>query len=408
MSVSDEDLVGFALGALEPAEHARVAAALQVNPILRERLAEIKAALTPLDEIFEEDCAPPLGLAEQTMARIADEPLPDLLPGSMLEAITSDSTSKDKAAANNTKANRIRSSAGGFEFEDSKNGFRFWDSLALSASFLLIASLFFPALLNGRSHARRVECSYNLSSLASLLTQYASLATDGRIPEVPKNGYRSFAGIYAVQLNDACLLDDSKQLWCPSMVSFSPDCQLSLPSDERLRASTNSEIALFRSWVGGSYAYNLGVVDGRRLKAPRYLGRTQFAWLGDAPTITAPDNTPIFSRIHESYANSDAKSAAMNSSQWWTIVGNIEPDCDEGRCNGKMTWLSHEGRGFNIVFEDGHVAFISLRGISPEGLAPYLNHAGSLEAGVEPNDSALGPSSFSPWTLTPAISRSSR
>lgn len=397
MSVSDEDLVGFALGALEPAEHARVAAALQVNPILRERLAEIRAALTPLDEIFEDDTSPPLGLTELTMARIAQEPFPE-------RSIESAALSSE----NKTKVDRIRSSNGGFEFEDAKSGFRFWDSLALSASFLLIAGLFFPALLNGRSHARRVECAYNLSSLASLLTQYASLAADGRIPEVPKNGYRSFAGIYAVQLNDAYLLDDSKQLWCPSMVSFSPDCQLSLPSDERLRSSTNSEMALFRSWVGGSYAYNLGVVDGRRLKAPRYLGRTQFAWLGDAPTITGPDNTPLFSRIHESYVNSDAKSAAMTSSQWWTIVGNIEPDCDEGRCNGRMTWLSHEGRGFNIVFEDGHVAFISLRGISPEGLAPYLNHAGSLEAGVEPNDSALGPSPFSPWTLTPAISRSSR
>lgn len=392
MSVSDEDLVGFALGALEPAEHARVAAALQVNPILRERLAEIQAALAPLDEIFEEDSAPPPDLAEKTMARIEQEPT--LEPAS--------------APTRTTKVDRIRASNGGVQFEESKNGFRFWDSLALSASFLLIASLFFPALLNGRSHARRVECSYNLSSLASLLTQYASLAADGRIPEVPRNGYRSFAGIYAVQLNDAYLLEDPKQLWCPSMVSFSPDCKLSLPSDERLRTASSSEMALFRSWVGGSYAYNLGVLDGRRLKAPRYLGRTQFAWLGDAPIITDSDNSPIFSRIHESYASSDEHSAAMTSSRWWTVIGNADPDCDEGRCNGRMTWLSHEGRGFNIVFEDGHVAFISLRGISPEGLAPYLNHAGSLEAGVEPNDSALGPSPFSPWTMTPAISRSPR
>jgi hypothetical protein len=399
MSVSDEDLVGFALGALEPAEHSRVAAALQANPILRERLAEIKAALTPLDEIFEEDSAPPPGLVEQTLARIAEEPLPESFSEPRLVRET---------GSTSPHADRIRPSNGGLEFEESKTGFRFWDSIALSASFLLLASLFFPALLNGRSHARRVECSHNLSSLASLLTQYASLATDGRIPEVPNNGYRNFAGIYAIQLNDAHLLENSNQLWCPSMVSFSPDCQLVLPSDERLRTATAGELALFRSWVGGSYAYNLGVVDGRRLKAPRYLGRTQFAWLGDAPIITGADNSPIFSRIHESHLSASTNPATMSASQWWTIMGNLEPDCDEGRCNGRMTWLSHEGRGFNIVFEDGHVAFISLRGISPEGLAPYLNHAGSLEAGVEPNDSALGPSPFSPWTLSPAISRSAR
>lgn len=395
MSVSDEDLIGFALGALEPAEQARVAAALQVNPILRERLAEIKAALTPLEEIFEEDSTPPAGLAERTMARIADEP--DLQP-----------LSPDSKVPVQKVADRIRPSNGGYEFDDTKTGFRFWDSLALSASFLLLASLFFPALLNGRSHARRVECSYNLSSLASLLTQYASLATEGRIPEVEKSGYRSFAGIYAVQLNDAYLLEDTKQLWCPSMVSFSPECQITLPSDDRLRTATSSEMSLFRSWVGGNYAYNLGVVDGRRLKAPRYLGRTQFAWLGDAPIITDTNNTPIFSRIHESYLDANSRAAGLTSSRWWTIAGGAELDCEEGRCNGRMTWLSHEGRGFNIVFEDGHVAFISLRGISPEGLAPYLNHAGSLEAGIEPNDSALGPSPFGPWTITPAISRSSR
>jgi len=395
MSVSDEDLIGFALGALEPAEHARVVAALQVNPILRERLAEITAALIPLDQILEEESASPPGLVDETLARIANEPLPG----------TSDNRSIGQSRSTNRTV-RLRNND--TDLEESPSRFRLWDTLALSTSILLVSSLLFPALLNGRSLARRVQCAHNLSSLASLLTQYASLATDGRIPEVPRDGYRSFAGIYAVQLNDAYLLENAKQLWCPSMSSFSPDCEMTLPKDEQLRQASNAELALFQSWVGGNYAYNLGVVDGRRLKAPRYLGRTQFAWLGDAPVITGSDNLPIFSRVHEAFPNSELSSSAGSSVRWWTIVGSLDPNCDDARCDGRMTWLSHEGRGFNIVFEDGHVAFISVKGISPEGLAPYLNHAGSLEAGVEPNDSALGPSPFGPWTLTPALSRSAR
>jgi hypothetical protein len=395
MSVSDEDLIGFALGALEPAEHARVAEALQVNPILRERLAEIKAALIPLDQILEEESAPPPDLVNKTLARIANEPLPES------GKVRSKESSKPESPTV-----RLRSNAS--DLEESSSRFRLWDTLALSASILLLSSLLFPALLNGRSLARRVQCSQNLSSLASLLTQYASLATDGRIPEVPRDGYRSFAGIYAVQLNDAYLLENAKQLWCPSMSSFSPDCEMTLPRDEQLRQASHAELALFQSWVGGNYAYNLGVVDGRRLKAPRYLGRTQFAWLGDAPVITGSDNLPVFSRVYESFPNSELSPAAGSSVRWWTVVGSLDPNCDDARCDGRMTWLSHEGRGFNIVFEDGHVAFISVKGISPEGLAPYLNHAGSLEAGVEPNDSALGPSPFGPWTITPAISRSAR
>ena len=395
MSVSDEDLIGFALGALEPAEHARVAAALQVNPILRERLEEIKAALIPLDQILEEESTPPPGLVDKTLDRIANELSPQ--------------TSEDRSTERSKSSNRtvhLRNNAS--DLEEIPSRFRLWDTLALSASILLVSSFLFPALLNGRSLARRAQCSQNLSSLASLLTQYASLAADGRIPEVPRDGYRSFAGIYAVQLNDAYLLDNSKQLWCPSMSSFSPDCELTLPRDEQLRQASNAELALFQSWVGGNYAYNLGVVDGRRLKAPRYLGRTQFAWLGDAPVITGSDNLPIFSRVHEAFPNSELNPSAGSSIRWWTVVGSLDPNCDDARCEGRMTWLSHEGRGFNIVFEDGHVAFISVKGISPEILAPYLNHAGRLEAGVEPNDSALGPSPFGPWTLTPAISRSAR
>ena len=394
MPVSDEDLIGFALGALEPIEHARVAAALQVNPILRNRLAEIKAALAPLDEVFEEDALPPPGLVDQTLARIADEPLPAVV-------------GSEKVSSRPLVIERIRPSMGA-DLDLSKSGFRFWDSLALSASLLLIASLLFPALLNGRSHARRVECSYNLSSLAAMLTQYASVATDGRIPEVPRSGELSFSGVYALRLNEAQLLENARSLWCPSMVSFSPDCRLSVPTEQQLKSATASELMLFQNWIGGNYAYNLGVVDGRRLKAPRYHGRSQFAWLGDAPIIAGVDNSPVFLRIHDLAFSDLDNSAGQTQSRWWTIVGNIGPDCAESRCKGKMTWLSHEGRGFNIVFEDGHVSFISLKGISPEGLAPFLNHAGSLEAGVEPNDSALGPSSFGPWTLTPAISRSSR
>lgn len=409
MSVSDEDLIGFALGALEPAEHARIAAALQNNPILRQRLNEIQAALKPLDQLFEEPANPPPDLADRTMAaieQIANAPTPaeDVAPDHIAEdgkqqRFKKPSTLADKPVSH-SRSGVLSESA-----ELRSSGFRFWDSLALSASILLLASLLFPALLNGRSQARQTQCSYNMLSLANLLTQYASLAPDGRIPEVPRQGHRAFAGNYVIELHEAGLIEESSDVWCPSVVRFSRTQHPRIPSDQVLRDASQAEWELMRSWIGGNYAYNLGVVDGRCLKAPRFNGRTHFAWLGDAPMMaSALKQVETFSRVYE--YSQDGVSLRTNIGRKWSLFGDEVSGEDQG-CEDGLTWFSHEGRGFNIVFEDGHVAFVSLKGISPEALEPFLNHAGSLQAGVEPNDSALGPSHFGPWIMIPTgISRS--
>jgi prepilin-type processing-associated H-X9-DG protein len=94
-------------------------------------------------------------------------------------------------------------------------------------------------------------------------------------------------------------------------------------------------------------------------------------------------------------------------SRLWGMVSRMGSS-ESQHPSSQLTWVSHDGRGINIVFEDGHVAFVDLRHVSTELLEPYLNHAGSLEAGVEPNDSALGPSSRGPWMIVPSVSRSAR
>lgn len=402
MSVSDEDLLGFALGALEPADHERVAAALKVNPILRQRLADIRAALAPLDEMLEDDCTPPPDLLEKTLARLEAEGVEfeDTIQGGEKVGLAGDRRSSSSLSSSVFFS--------GFEGH-LRSGFRFWDSLALSACVLVVASLLFPAIINGRSIARQMECSQHLSSLATWLTEYASLQSDGRIPEVPTRGYRSFAGIYAIQLNDCQLLEDRRAVWCPSVASFANSPVPDLPSDTQLMAASPQEWLTIREWVGGNYAYNLGVLDRRRVRAPRYMGRTHFAWLGDAPIlISAMQDNPFGYQaltIKEPTPHEETNQNAF--SRLWGIVSSFGTAAPP-QPSSHLTWVSHDGRGINIVFEDGHVAFVDLRHVSSELLEPYLNHAGSLEAGVEPNDSALGPSSRGPWMIVPSVSRSTR
>jgi prepilin-type processing-associated H-X9-DG protein len=402
MSVSDEDLLGFALGALEPADHERVAAALKVNPILRQRLADIQAALAPLDEILEEDHSPPPDLLEKTLARLEAEAF------EFEDAVQSGAKvnlPEDRRAASSLNSSAFFSGPDG----SLKSGFRFWDSLALSACVLVVASLLFPAIINGRSMARQMECSQHLSSLATWLTEYASLQSDGRIPEVPTRGYRSFAGIYAIQLNDCELLEDRRAVWCPSVASFADSQIPELPSDAQLMSASPQEWLMIREWVGGNYAYNLGVLDRRRVRAPRYMGRTHFAWLGDAPILisTMRDNPFGLQALTNKEENQLEETNQSTFSRLWGIFSG-QGTSESQQPSSQLTWVSHDGRGINIVFEDGHVAFVDLRHVSTELLEPYLNHAGSLEAGVEPNDSALGPSSRGPWMIVPSVSRSAR
>ncbi len=111
-----------------------------------------------------------------------------------------------------------------------------------------------------------------------------------------------------------------------------------------------AELEMWKRWIGGSYAYNLGVMSDGEYRMPRYLSRPEFAIMGDSPVIE----------------------------------------------NNKLVWRSHGLNRCNILYEDGRVV---LRVCGPDVEAinhPYMNDKGELKAGCNDNDSSLGPSFFSP------------
>jgi hypothetical protein len=224
------------------------------------------------------------------------------------------------------------------------------DGVVVALVCLMAITLFLPALANSRFLSEKFLCQNNLRSLGSALVGYAERQPDHTFPFVPLDGNRAFAGVYASTLLENELISPSDIiLVCPSSELARRLTPWQVPTFEEIdRASRMSLIQLQES-AGGSYAYNLGYVEDQKYRAVENQGRTHFALLSDAPSFHLP-----------------------------------------GRRSA-----NHGGRGQNILYEDGHILFVSdphlLRGDDP-----LRNRSGYLEAGLDYNDAVVAPSAMRP------------
>ncbi len=275
---------------------------------------------------------------------------------------------------------------------------RVWDSTALTLSLSAICCLALPALVRMRFEARREQCAYQLSQLGQGLIEYSFRAHDGRFPHIPVDGPAAFAGVVAIRLNDAGLLQDSRWLRCPSLPApasaFSVTSEqlggtrvempAGLPSFDQLSQLTGQQLSFYRFNSAGDYAYNLGVIEDARPVPPRNSGRSTFGIMADAPTF------------------------------------------DGDREN----FQAHDGLGINIMFEDGRVQFLphsflvegsfpfALRPVEDQNRSsrvstelrlqpaneirlqlldhPFRNYNGQHQIGLHPQDASLAPSHVAP------------
>lgn len=131
-----------------------------------------------------------------------------------------------------------------------------------------------------------------------------------------------------------------------------------IDSKHLLYAALSGDIArlkFLQRLAGGHYAYNLGVYEDGRYRAPKFEARSTFAVLGDAP-----------------------------------ISGQ---SLDDG-ASRRFRW--HHGNGANILYEDGSVRFVEPHCMRFQHDHPYLNHDNLVEAGVHVDDAALAPSWYAP------------
>jgi hypothetical protein len=345
-----EDLLGYLLGALEPHEMERVAAMLKQDPEARHQLAELQRSLRPLEEYYEPGEAPPLDLVARTLHEIPELPAFDS-PWSLADPV-------EPIAPVNLPS--MRSS----DYRPQSRSFTWLDMAALSAAAAVVLALLVPAMSHSRFEARRAACQDQLRGLGIAITSYVNRNEQQRLPAVSQSGPEAFAGVYAVRLSDAGLLEDDNARWCPSLDAPGDDqlrfAELNkLPTTKQLHHSSADRLRQFQKFAGGHYAYTLGVVDKNHFESPRFESRASFAVMSDAPMAGIPSQA----NFRES--------------------------------------IGHDGRGINVLYEDGRVRFVSVKSLGVMPDHPLFNHRGQVEAGVNVDDASLAPSWRPPFVDVP-------
>jgi prepilin-type processing-associated H-X9-DG protein len=188
--MTDEDLIGYLLDALAPADRAAAEARLAADPAAAARLGRWRAALAPLAADRPAPVPPP-GLADRALARVAAAAGPDRPP---------------VFPAPPRAPRDVPDSAG--------VGGRFLRAdLVVAGGIALFA---FGLVVSGvgkvRARSELVACRDNLRTLHAGLTKYADTRA-GRYPQVPAGAP---AGTFAATLTDAGCVPAGFRPACPA------------------------------------------------------------------------------------------------------------------------------------------------------------------------------------------------
>ncbi len=270
--MSEEELVGYCLGALDDGEAKRVEATL-ADPVEGERLRRdlevIRRAIAPL-AADRGPHAPPVGLADRTIAFVYAQSAQE-------GAVIRPAPLAESEASWNGSSSR-----------------RWLDRVIIAASALAASILLMPLMLDGISDARDRRAQRNLQSLARSLQGYAE--SHRSYPTPPGEGPLSRAGLYAPTLvsEHRLVADDGIVLSYDSALARRGTHRV--PSLEELRAAINMpRFDEMIQTMGGDYGYTLGYRNAAKELQPIGNGRRRHhPILADAPDETGErsDNHP--------------------------------------------------------------------------------------------------------------------
>jgi prepilin-type processing-associated H-X9-DG protein len=327
----EENFVGYVLEALDPETQREVEEYLRDNPQAQGQVALLRQALEPLQADAEE-IDPPPGLAIRTLAGVAEYCCRDL-PRAPIP------TNRWAGAAPT----------------------RWWRraDVLVAASLLLGASLLLPPLI-GYLHRQQemASCRDNLRVFGEALVKY-SQGHRGAFPHVASReqlgkefpAERRVAGLFLPMLVDAGLLDpETASLRCPGNPgnSGSARCSWHLQDLEKM---PDKDFKGQAPLLCGCYAYTLGFLTDKGIEGYRQDTSPPMPILSDRP------------RYQEESA-----------------AGENSPN--------------HGGRGQNVLFTDGHVAFLTSRTVAGDDI--FLNLNQRVAAGLRRQDIVLGVSDARP------------
>jgi prepilin-type processing-associated H-X9-DG protein len=231
------------------------------------------------------------------------------------------------------------------------------DVLVAAVLLIVVSGLSWPFIATLRESQKKVACQDNLRKFHAALWKYSE-QNQGHFPWVRPSPPEDMAGYFVPILNDAGLFSADMTVTCAGVGQPHP-APPSIANLEALRISNSEEYRRAVRQLAGCYAYSLGYEDehkGRKV----YLGLTNsmdglMPILADAPTCLSATEV-----------------AAGNST-------------------------NHGGKGQNVLFIDGHVAFCTTRTVGIGGDDIYVNLDRHVEAGRGPYDTVLGRSDASPY-----------
>ena len=253
-------------------------------------------------------------------------------------------------AQNDFAQNELASQSASKPHAYAASGWSWRDFVVLAGTCLAVALILLPSILNSRYQARIAMCQNNLRQVSTALQHY-SQSHAGFLPSGDPSSRLGVAGAYGPILKDAELIQD-RLLLCPSSPLSQSD--FSIPTSLEITQSDGAKLSHLHRKMGGTYAYTMGYYDQEGWHAPRASQRPYVMVMAD----TNDSSNSQYSRRHGS-------------------------------------------RGQNILFEDGHTAF--LQDCSAHLLGDddsiYVNRFGLVAAGVDPLDTVLGPSFARPVTF---------
>ena len=259
---SQEDLLGYVLGALDATEQRELQELIDNDPALEEQLLEIKNSLLPLDAI-DSPCGPPVGLARRTCEAVA--------------------VSAKQAAAKptNPPATKMSASSGGLFA--GRGSWSLSDCLITCGVILVGAAILFPALAASRHNSRLAACQNNLQSLGAVFIDFSEIY-EGNFPSIPVKGNMAVAGSYAPQLKEMGLITDDSTFACAGQAG-TRTAPVSVPTVEMItNAKSSEQLRHYHKTMAGDYGYSLGHSENGVYQSASRMGRAHYALLADAPS----------------------------------------------------------------------------------------------------------------------------
>jgi prepilin-type processing-associated H-X9-DG protein len=215
--MSDEDLIGFVIGALDADDRAAVESHLRADPVAAARLARFRLALAPLEADREPPPAPP-ELAIRTVARLAaylveHEPRPaEVVPSTLITNIVQSMTDTPPPVGE-PAASRPLPRAPREEPETRAIGGRFRPDLLVACGIMLFASaLVFSGVNKLRARNEMLACQNALRVTHTGLSGYADTHND-RYPQIGPNAP---AGSFFVALANSGQIPQDFRPACPA------------------------------------------------------------------------------------------------------------------------------------------------------------------------------------------------